>query len=35
MKENDLLNLEDIKKVLEKSNDKLVLSKLTIEIYLK
>ena len=35
IKEDDLLNLEDIKKVLEKSNDKLVLSKRTIERYLK
>ena len=31
VKEGDPLNLEDIKKVLEKSNDKLVLSKRTIE----
>ena len=35
IKEDDLLNLEDIKKVLEKSNDKLILSKRTIERYLK
>ena len=33
IKEDDLLNLEDIKKVLEKSNDKLILSKRTIERY--
>ena len=30
IKEDDLLNLEDIKKVLEKSNDELILSKRTI-----
>ena len=35
IKEDDLVNLEDIKKVLEKSNDKLILSKRTIERYLK
>ena len=35
IKEDDLLNLEDIKKVLEKSNDKLILSKRTIKRYLK
>ena len=35
IKEDDLLNLEDIKKVLEKSNDKLILSKRIIERYLK
>ena len=35
IKEDDLLNLEDIKKVLEKSNDKLVLITQTIERYLK
>ena len=35
IKEDDLLNLEDIKKVLEKNNDKLILSKRTIERYLK
>ena len=35
IKEDDLLNLEDIKKVLEKSNDELILSKRTIERYLK
>ena len=35
IKEDDLLNLVDIKNVLEKSNDKLVLSKRTIERYLK
>ena len=34
IKEDDLLNLEDIKKVLEKSND-IILSKRTIERYLK
>ena len=35
IKEDDLLNLEDIKKSTWKSNDKLVLSKRTIERYLK
>ena len=35
IKEYDLLNLENIKKVLEKSNDKLILNKRTIERYLK
>ena len=35
IKEDDLLNLEDIKKVLEKSNDERVLSKRIIERYLK
>ena len=35
IKEDDLINLEDIKKVLEKCNDKLILSKRTIERYLK
>ena len=35
IKEDDLLDLENIKKVLEKSNDRLVLSKRTIERYLK
>ena len=35
IKEDDLLNLEDIKKVLEKSNDEIILSKRTIERYLK
>ena len=34
IKEDDLLNLEDIKKVLEKNNE-LILSKRTIERYLK
>ena len=35
IKEDDILNLEDIKKVLEKSNDELILNKRTIERYLK
>ena len=35
IKEDDLFNLEDIKKVLEKSKDKLILSKQTIERYLQ